>query len=130
MGGNGSAAAGTTNLESGRQYKTVATLGGNIKILQKKNANERVKLPEESHTPNRIYATFEKDGSDLKSFAIYGPDCKKIVEIHTHMHDGIKPHYHKWHDGHPDMKTKKKTRAYPLTAEYKELLEKIRNLKS
>ena len=35
MGGNGSYAAGSTNSEAGRQYKTVGTVG-DIQILEKK----------------------------------------------------------------------------------------------
>lgn len=77
-------------------------------------------MPEESHTPNRIYATFEKDGSDVKAIARYGSDGKKIFEIHTVDHYGIHPHYHLWGDG-----TQQKD-GFPLTSEMKMLLDKVR----
>ena len=120
MGGNGSFASGTTNSEAGRAYKTVATLG-EILILEKKNPMDSSSLPEESHTPNRIYAEIRKDGKDVGKIAKYGPDGKKLWEIHTTPHHDLKEHYHEWKDGHPVGKPK------PLTYEMKKLLDKVRN---
>jgi len=120
MGGNGSFASGSTNSEVGRAYKTIAVIG-EIQVIQKKNPKDSNKLPEESHTPNRIYATIRKDGKDVGSIAKYGPDGKKIWEIHTGSHDGISPHYHKWNNGQQE-----KT-AHHLTEIMKEILEKVRN---
>jgi hypothetical protein len=81
MGGNGSFLSGITNFENGRMYKTVSSIGDNIKVLETKNPKAGVKLPEESHTPNRTYATFYRNGKGLKEIARYGPDGKKIEEI-------------------------------------------------
>ena len=77
MGGNGSFLSGITNFENGRMYKTVFSIGDNIKILETKNPKRSLKLPEESHTPNRTYATFYRNGKGLKEIAQYGPDGKK-----------------------------------------------------
>lgn len=53
MGGNGSFFSGITNFEANREYKTILSIGNNIKILETKNPKRSLKLPEESHTPNR-----------------------------------------------------------------------------
>ena len=50
MGGNGSFFSGITNFEDGRRYKTILSIGDNIKILETKNPRLSLKLPEESHT--------------------------------------------------------------------------------
>lgn len=121
MGGNGSYASGSTASEAGRAYKTVATIG-NIQIIEKKNPKDSCNLPEESHTPNRIYAEIRKDGKDVGKIAAYGPDGKKLWEIHTTPHGDLEEHYHEWKDGHPVGDPK------PLTKEMKDLLEKVRNV--
>lgn len=120
MGGNGSFASGSTNYESGRIYKTVAMIG-DIKVLEKKNSNDSHSLPEESHTPNRIYAEFRADGKDVGKIAEYGSDGKKPYEIHTVAHHELDEHFHEWKNGSPVGEAK------PLTQEMKELLEKVRN---
>ena len=51
MGANGSAEKGSTNTEEGRNYKTVYSIGENIKVLEPKDPKKGIKLPEESHTP-------------------------------------------------------------------------------
>lgn len=66
MGGNGSFLSGITNFENGRMYKTVFSIGDNIKILETKNPKRSLKLPEESHTPNRTYQHFIVMEKDLK----------------------------------------------------------------
>lgn len=130
MGANGSHAAGSTNSEAGRNWKTVGDVG-EVQIIQRKNPKDSNKLPEESHTPNRTYAIFEKDGSDVKAIARYGSDGKKLWEIHTTDHDGIGEHYHLWEDGKPvydkGQNGKPRSKALPLTPQMKELLEQIRN---
>ena len=73
MGGNGSFVRGDANCEDGRRWKTVA-VNGRIHILEMKNQKTGNKLPEESHTPGRIYAIFRKDGKDVGSIAQYGKD--------------------------------------------------------
>lgn len=121
MGANGSHASGVLNTEEGRTYKTMFTMGDNIKVLEPKNPNRKGKLPEESHTPNRIYVSFMANGQDVKEIAKYGNDGKKVWCIHTIDHKGISPHYHNWLDGH-QLKD-----AFALTADMKKLLTKIRN---
>ena len=120
MGGNGSYAAGTTNSEAGRKYKTVGTLG-DILIIEKKNPKDSHSLPEESHTPNRIYAEIRSDGKDVGKIAKYGPDGKKIWEIHTPPHKDLKDHYHEWKNGTPTGEPQ------PLTQEMKDILKKVRD---
>lgn len=120
MGGNGSYAAGTTNSEAGRQYKTVGTIG-EIHILEKKNPKDSHSLPEESHTPNRIYAEIRSDGRDVGKIAKYGSDSKKIWEIHTTPHHNLNEHYHRWNYGKPVGEPK------PLTQEMNDILNEIRN---
>ena len=122
MGANGSFALGSTDSELGRAWKTIGTVGG-IQIVTPKNPKVSVKLPEESHTPDRMYATFYSDGHDVKAIAQYGPDGKKIWEIHTVDHKGLGAHYHKWKDGHPDGEPDS------ITSEMKQILNKVRNFK-
>ena len=122
MGANGSYSKGDTNYESGREYKTVYEIDDNIKIIELKNKGRGIKLPEESHTPGRVYAIIKRDGSDIKSIAIYGPDAKKRYEIHTDDHYGLKPHWHPWRNGRPIEDA-----AYLLDEEKKRILYKIRN---
>lgn len=122
MGGNGSTKSGTSATEAGREYRTIFSIGSNIKVIQRKNFKLSVKLPEESHTPNRIYAVFKKDGSNLKEFAVYGSDCKKLYEVHLQEHNGIYPHVHFWKNGKPIGGT---NYALPLTKEMQHLLYQI-----
>lgn len=130
MGANGSHANGSTDSEAGRNWKTIGTVG-EIQIIQKKNPNDSNKLPEESHTPNRIYAIFEKDGSDVKAIAKYGPDGKKEWEIHTTDHDNLGPHFHPWKNGRPVQvigpRGKPRNEAHPLDAYKQSLLNKVRS---
>ena len=130
MGTNGSHANGSTNSDIGQKWKTVGTVG-EIQIIQLKNPKSPNKLPEESRTPNRIYAVFEKDGSDVKGIAKYGPDGKKLWEIHTTDHDNLGPHYHPWKDGRPvqitDSNGNKRNKACKLDEYRKMLLKKVRN---
>ena len=65
MGGNGSRGKGLLDSEMGRNWKTVTTIG-EIHVIQLKDPNKSNKLPEESHTVNRIYAIFEKMVLTLK----------------------------------------------------------------
>jgi len=104
----------------GRKYKTIGKIV-DIRIVKHKNP-KLAKLPEESHTPNRIYATFYKDGQDVKAIAKYGHDGKKIWEIHTIDHKKMGPHYHEWKNGRP-------INDKPLTEEMWKILKKIRNYK-
>lgn len=124
MGGNGSKAGGSLESESGRRWKTVMVLPSGVKILEPKATGSSLKLPEESHTPNSIYAIFKKDGSGVKSIAQYGDDCKKIYEIHLdhdQHHGNIGPHYHKWANGKPGD-------AINLDSDKQQLVNQIKHL--
>ena len=142
MGGNGSKAKGLLESENSREYKTLLKVADNIVVVEAKKKNARVKLPEESHTPNRIYvainrpplnnrSTTDPYAGKLKSIAVYGSDCKKLYEIHVdHTHNGLPIHYHPWCDGQPIKAGAGKhspSVAYELTLEMKELLNQIYN---
>ncbi len=131
MGGNGSCVNGSINSELGRKWRTIDAFG-DIQIVQLKNMRVPNKLPEESHTPNRIYAIFEKDGSDVKAIAKYGADGRKIWEIHTVDHEGLGVHFHYWENGHPERKFdiekgKMRNVAHELTPQMKKMLSNLRN---
>jgi hypothetical protein len=131
MGGNGSYISGTTETEEGRFWKTIDSID-EIQVLQKKNTKDSNKLPEESHTPNRIYATFKADGSDVKSIAQYDANCKKIWEIHTTDHENLHEHYHPWVNDRPlqywdAKKCQYRNKVYDLTQEMEKILKKVRN---
>lgn len=127
MGANGSHASGVLESEENRKYYTLFSLGENIKFLDMKIIGRGGKLPEESHTPNRIYVSLKADGSTVKEIAKYGDDGKKVFVIHTAEHQNhktkekISPHYHKWENG------KQLSYGYPLTTEMQQLLMYIRN---
>lgn len=123
MGSNGSFSRGYTRTEEGRMYETIYMIGNNIAVLEQKDKHKGTKLPEESHTPNRYYAAFRKDGGDVKSIAKYDYNGKKLWEIHTNEHEGIKPHFHYWNG------TGQEKDGHPLTQEMRDILNKIRNFK-
>lgn len=125
MGGNGSFIRRSTACEDGRQWKTIAQCG-KIQILQQKNQSKGSKLPEESHTPGRIYAIFRKDGKDVKAIAQYGKDGRKIWEMHTGEHYGIRPHYHRWEDKDNGSRGQQRE-AHRLSGRMKSILRKVRN---
>ncbi|MBQ9297267.1 MAG: hypothetical protein IJ204_08765 [Paludibacteraceae bacterium] len=104
MGANGSRAKGLLKTEEGRAYKTLfkVNIKGNVIVyLDQKNPKQSGKTPEESHTPNRIYASFLKNGKGIKEVSLMGSDGKKYLQIHTEEHHGIAPHYHIWENGKP-----------------------------
>lgn len=123
MGGNGSFSRGDASTEAGRKYEAIYSIGENVVILEQKDKKKGVKLPEESHTPNRIYVSFYKDGHDVKDIAKYGEDGKRIWVIHTADHRGLRPHFHYWHNSTQDEV------AHPLTKEMRDILERVRNFK-
>lgn len=124
MGGNGSFLLHSTDNEAGREYVTVYSLDENIKIIERKNNKISLKPPQESHSPNRVYAMFYKDGHDVKEVAVYGSDGLRLYTIHTQEHKGLGEHYHVWKEGKPI-----EGEVYALTYEMQLLLEKIRKLK-
>ena len=81
MGANGSFVNGTTSTEESHRWKTVAITESGIKIIEMKNPKSSLKLPEESHSPNSIYAVFNKGGNGLKGIAKYGPDGKSCLRF-------------------------------------------------
>ncbi len=141
MGANGSKASGTFDDPKNWIYHTAFEISNNIKVMEANNKNANVKLPEESHTPNRIYVAINKPATNtkglndpfagkLKSIAVYGNDCKKLFEIHVdHSHNGISTHYHPWENGRP-VKTgtgkNSPNTAYPLTPDMIKLLDQIK----
>lgn len=134
MGANGSKASGALEDPNNREFKSVCFISKNIEVVQLKNDKQRVRLPEESHTPNRVYVVYNKDGS-LKSIGRYDSTCLKKFEMHfDHEHDGLNPHYHKWVSKGgvargPETKGNGKNArniAYPLTKGMIKLYEKIK----
>ncbi len=123
MGANGSKSSGILETEEGRRWETEEILPNGVKIIKFKDPTTPSKMPEESHTPNSIYGMMFKKGNGLKCIAIYGADCKKIVEIHNEDHQGLGPHYHLWKDGQPIGP------PIPISAspQYKMLLEETIN---
>jgi hypothetical protein len=83
MGANGTHSSGALSSEENRKYDTIGTIDGNTKILVPKDKKRNGKLPEESHTSNRVYVSFYTDGHDVKEIAKYGEDGKKTI-CHTH----------------------------------------------
>ena len=124
MGGNGSFISGITNFEDGRHYKTILSIGDNIKILETKNPRLGLKLPEESHTPGRVYAAFYRNGKGLKELAEYGADGKRLNSIHIIDHHGLGSHWHPWKNG-----GQVPTEAYPINSRMRNLIDKIKNFK-
>ena len=144
MGANGSKASGILEDPELREYQTniVYDISNNIVVVEPKKKKAKIKLPEESHTPNRIYAAINKPATNkiglndpfagkLKSVAVYGSDCKKLYEIHVdHVHNGMSVHYHPWGNGRPVKVGKGKNSpnaAFPLTKKMQNLLELIKN---
>lgn len=126
MGANGSHASGVLESIENRKYYTLFKMADNVIVLGQKSANKSGKLPEESHTPNRVYVSFMADGSDVKEIAQYGDDGKKLYAIHTLEHrnryskECISPHYHIWKNGSQSKE------GYPLTKEMQQLLTYVR----
>ena len=125
MGSNGSFVHGVTACEDGRRWKTIGE-SGKVQILQLKDSKANIKLPEESHTPGRVYAIFKRDGSDVKCIAQYGRHGQKIWEIHVDQHHYGDIHYHRWEDKGNGKRGENK-KAYMLTKRMRKLLRKIRN---
>jgi len=88
------------------------------------------------HTTDYCMLELQREGKNdpyagkLKSIAVYGPDCKKLFEIHVdHTHNGMPIHYHPWENGHPiKVGTGKNSpnAAYALTPDMKNILEIIK----
>lgn len=87
----------------------------NLCLLLRKDFWKKIKQP------NDLSILTIADGKDVGKIAKYGPDGKKLWEIHTTPHHDLKDHYHEWKDGQPVGKPKE------LTNEMKKLLDKVRN---
>ena len=93
MGANGSKAKGTTETEEGRRWKTVETLSNEVKIIKFKDPKTPGKMPEESHSPNSIYAMMNKNGEliGLKSShsgtrLVQAEKDNLFYDEHTHLY--------------------------------------------
>ena len=125
MGANGSRGKGLLDSELGRNWETEKTIG-EIHVVKLKDQKKSNKLPEESHTADRIYALFEKDGSDVKAIAKYDSNGKKVWEIHTTDLKGLGAHFHLWKDGMPIKGSETSLAGHP---DLQAILTKVRNLK-
>lgn len=101
MGGNGTASVHGSVLN--KEYVSLGSYNdpvfGEIEIIEWAKG-EQNKMPTESNSAPRMYASFYKDGSGINEIALYGEDHKKIWAIHTIPHNDIKgAHIHPWHDG-------------------------------
>lgn len=99
MGGRGSFVDVNTNnfvfKEGGQTYFDVGRIGNDIKVLEKPRGS--VKVPEFSHTENRIYVVLQK--GKLKHIGFYDDKHELIKSIDfQHFHGDMKPHVH--HDVH------------------------------
>lgn len=67
----------------------------------------------------------------MQAIAKYGPDGKKIWEIHTRDHNGLGEHYHPRENGHTKTITYRngfpESVAYALDTEKRAILKKDRN---
>lgn len=128
MGGNGDSGTGILEYEENREFREVYAITNDIRVIERKNSNLSPKMPEESHTPGRVYVllnAFFKPGQEIKGIAKYGKDGKKMWSIHTAIHKELKDgHYHIWKDGRPIG------RPMPLTKRKRELLEFILGFKN
>jgi|GEM_PF-1363354 len=101
MGANGSFSVLFVPQELFGRWKIIYILKNRTKVIELKNKSASVKMPELSQCPNSTYAIFRKDGSGVKAITRYGGDRKKLYEIHTTEHHGMRLHVHYWKDGKP-----------------------------
>ncbi len=105
--------------EGGQHYFSIGSLSSdsNVKVIVQDA--KRVKAPEYSHTPGRIYAVV-KDGR-LKHLAYYDENHMQAVSIDfDHEHDGVQPHRHVY------LSHNKNDPGVPPTAEEQILIQKIK----
>lgn len=132
MGGNGSYIKGMYDNESEREYRTVHDLSKNIKVIELKKRGSHNSMPRTSHTANRVYVIFYKDGSGVKEIARYGKNHELKWVIHTHEHSDKKGiykegHVHYWKKGKPTSKYPEDINNHPRL---KRLMEKIKMMKT
>lgn len=126
MGGNGSFSRSMYDSEDERHYRTVFSIGKNIRVIELKKRGSHDSMPRTSHAANRIYVSMKKDGSGIKEIARYDKSHQKIWSIHTNEHKEGKVrwkggHVHYWKNG------KQTTRVDRLSKHprLKRLLDKI-----
>lgn len=103
MGGNSSASVRGSVLEGDRTFESIGVFHdpvyGDIYIIESKNSQN--KMPAESNSAPRMYASFYKNGSGVLEIAKFDSNHMKEWSIHsipdTHV-DG--PHIHDWKGGH------------------------------
>lgn len=102
----------------GKHYRTLGVLksNGNVRLIEQDST--RVKAPEYSHTPGRIYAVI-KNGK-LKHLAYYDENHNQAVCIDfEHDHGGVQPHRHVY------LKHDKNAPGVPPTADEQVLIQQI-----
>lgn len=103
-----------------RKWKTT-DVKGNAHFISKRNEESSASMPMHTPTKTKIYVSRHKDGN-VKEISIMNPKTgKKIMEIHTAPHEGLKEHVHHWVPG------KYPQNAQALTAGQRKFLEKIRD---
>lgn len=89
------------DLQYGDEYKTILELKDlNVKIIVGKIKENESSAPQDSATPNRIYAIFEENNPDkrLKSFIFYNEQGRRYKQIDRDDHKingkNTNPHTH------------------------------------
>jgi len=122
-----------TFIEDGKNYTTIYyDKKKNIKLLKQEKGS--VKVPDYSHSPDRIYAVIQNE--KIKSIGIY-ENHKKIVSIdleHFHKVNGIpkKEHVHTdlyHHDKARDLTEKEKRLVLYIKKLYKMSIKNKTNVK-
>lgn len=105
--------------DGGQHYKSIGTLSTNPNVKVIVQDSKRVKAPEYSHTPGRVYAVV-KDGV-LKHVAYYNQSHEQAVSIDlSHDHKGVQPHRHV-HLNHD-----KNSPGVPPTSSERDLINRIK----
>lgn len=77
----------------GEEFKTLWQ-DGRVKYVTPRKEKESIRVPEETRTPARIYATIDKNNR-VKYITYYDSKGKKAVQIDLqHRHNGMQPHAH------------------------------------
>lgn len=100
MGGHGAASGvdpyvgrGGRKVSYGDEFRTLHKVG-DVKFVTVRNPNESVRVPMETRTPGRIYATVT-DAGDVTSISSYDKRGIKQLQIDLlHLHSGLSPHAH------------------------------------
>lgn len=93
MGGRGSSSGmSDKGKRYGTEYTTVAQFG-NVKVVRSNEGN--AKVPMETMTPGRIYATLDKF-NDIKYVSFHDSENERVkqIDIKGRLHEGALPHTH------------------------------------